>query len=153
MNGISGISGSGCFGADRDCTKKAVARVCSRLIGRVVGEALSCCVDPLYIPLSQPLHDGAGYGFVGPILRCNPYPGSNSSWCRLRAGFRSRPSVYCPFFNTGRLFSSGSSYFRLHDLRGCSAFHFSMATFMASTAICQVTFLPSTFVVSPAVIS
>ena len=55
------------------------------------------------------------------------------------SGFRSRSSVYCPFFNAGRLFSSVSSFYRPEP---------DNAVFMASAAIFQV-MLPSAFVPSP----
>lgn len=74
--------------AARDCLKNAVANPCNHLIDSAVDGVLSCCVNSLYIPLSQPLHDGVGHRFVGLILRCNPYPGSSSSWSRLWAGSR-----------------------------------------------------------------
>ena len=74
--------------AARDCLKNAVANPCNHLIDSAVDGVLSYSVNSLYIPLSQSLHDGAGHRFVGPILCCNPYPGSSSSWSRLRAGSR-----------------------------------------------------------------
>lgn len=74
--------------AARDCLKNVVANPFNNLIDSAVDRVLSCSVNPLYIPLSQSLHDGAGHRFVGPILCCNPYPGSSSSWSRLRAGSR-----------------------------------------------------------------
>jgi hypothetical protein len=47
----------------------------------------------------------------------------------------SRPTVYCSFFKVGRLLPSLSSY--------CQPLPF-RAAFMAATAVCQVTVVPST---------
>ena len=52
----------------------------------------------------------------------------------------SRPTVYCSFFKVGKLLPSLSSYCQPLPLR---------AAFMAATAVCQVTFVPSTFVAPP----
>ena len=52
----------------------------------------------------------------------------------------SRPTVYCSFFKVGRLLPSLSSYCQPLPLR---------AAFMAATAVCQVTVVPSTLVAPP----
>ena len=83
-------------------------------------------------------HPAGGYSFIS-LFNNRRYNCYTSVIFRCGRNF-SRPTVYCSFFKVGKLLPSLSSYCQPLPLR---------AAFMASTAVCQVTVVPSTFVASP----